>query len=287
MRTKFQILPTSPATQDLETEREFGLSHSSFKEELLLFNLIKNGKVSELKNKMTEYFSKEIIMGRMTGNSERQIKYWAVSTIAVAVHYAILGGLDETDAFNESDKVIRKIDSIHNFNDPNESQEIFSILQEEAVNLTKKVYSAKEKQGKSKIVKDALHYIHLNLKERITVSDLAQYCSVSTGYIAKKFKKETGYKINDYILKEKLESAKLYLSQGKSIEEVAFELSFCTESYFIECFKNQYGVTPKKFTNSFTDDSGVDAPAVTPTESLESWLQSSALSTTLRALYTI
>jgi len=234
---KYQILPWTK--DSLETERELGISHSHFADEYVLFNLIKNGESEILKNQLELYFSEEITMGRMTGNQSRQIKYWAVATIAVAVHYAILGGMDETDAFNASDEVINKIDVC------SESDEIFEILKIEAIRLTENVRKSKYKNTNDQLVKKCIHYIHLNLNSRITLSDLAEECNISEGYLSNRFKKEMGVKIGDFIMKEKLENAKSRILAGQNQNEVAFQLGFCNESYFIQCFKKRFGTTPK------------------------------------------
>ncbi len=244
MKPKSQILPIS--NNDLQSERELGLSHSSFEDELLLFNLIKSGDSEKLQTEIEKYFSKEIVMGRMTGNNMRQVQYWAVATIAVAVHYAILGGLDQTDAFNASDKAIRKVDICHN------AQEIFDILVEEAVKLAEKVKNAKLAQAKTILIQKCLHFIHLNLNSKITLEQLSNELNVSTAYICRKFKQEMKLSVSQYIMKEKLEYAKSKLMEGESISNVSFELSFCSESHFIECFKKQFGQPPGKILNSAT-----------------------------------
>ena len=86
--------------------REDGKTHTPFHYELLLFRAIQNGDRKGVEDSLTQYQNSGLIIGHMSDNPLREIHYWAVSTIAVAIHYAILGGLDESEAYQLSDEYI-------------------------------------------------------------------------------------------------------------------------------------------------------------------------------------
>lgn len=90
--------------------RETGKTHTSFQYELLLFTAIKNGNIHGVESALDLYQTSGLIIGHMSDNQSREIHYWAVATIAVAIHYAILGGLDESEAYQLSDQYIQEID---------------------------------------------------------------------------------------------------------------------------------------------------------------------------------
>ena len=92
--------------------RETGKTHTSFQYEIMLFTAIKNGDVHGVETSLAMYKSSGLIIGHMSDNPSREVHYWAVATIAVAIHYAILGGLDESEAYQLSDKYIQEIDSL-------------------------------------------------------------------------------------------------------------------------------------------------------------------------------
>lgn len=71
--------------------REDGKTHTPFHYELLLFRAIQNGDRKGVEDSLTLYQNSGLIIGHMSDNPLREIHYWAVSTIAVAIHYAILG----------------------------------------------------------------------------------------------------------------------------------------------------------------------------------------------------
>ena len=93
--------------------RETGKTHTTFAYELLLYRAIQNGDITGVDNAITLYRNSGLVIGHMSDNPLREIHYWAVSAIAIAIHYAILGGLDESEAYQLSDRYIQEIDS-HN-----------------------------------------------------------------------------------------------------------------------------------------------------------------------------
>lgn len=230
----------------LYMERETGVTHSAFKREYELFSAIKNGDVNEVKEKAINYLADGITMGAMSENLIRQYKYWAVSTIAVAIHYAILGGLDETDAFNLSDEYIRHIDSMTTLDD------IIFYLMDKATDLTYAVFNAKANTASSPAIRRCIHFIHVHLHEKITAEDLAIECNMSRSYLSILFKKELGQSIHDYILKEKLNASRIYLTEGLPFSDIAYRLAFCSESHFIACYKKVFGTTPGKNKGKFS-----------------------------------
>ena len=132
---KIEMLPRYKNA--LFEQRESGMTHSSFALEYALYHAIQAGDEVRLMQTVFDYFNHGFIIGRMSLNEARQWKYWAVSVVAIAIHYAILGGLDETDAYNLSDAYIQTLDSLSSM------QEALSYLQEKAVELVRTVHAAK------------------------------------------------------------------------------------------------------------------------------------------------
>lgn len=241
MNKEIKIKVISDSKNILFEERENLITHTPFNSEFVLFNMIKEGNTEKLKTLFEDYLSSELVMGRMSKNKIKQVQYWAISTIAVSVHYAILGGLDETDAFNISDECIRYVDTCFDTND------IFTYLQTKAEELTTKVAKAKEKEIESNTIKQAIHYIHINLHRKITLTHISKKFSLSPNYFSTLFKKETGLTLHTYLMTEKVKESKSMLLQGKSYTEIAYNLGFCTESHFISWFHKIFNETPKEY----------------------------------------
>lgn len=234
-----EILPAS--TNPLFEERETGITHTAFEFEMALFQFIKLGDVKNVITSMENYLSSGLVVGRLSSNSLRQMQYWAVSCISVAIHYAILGGLDETEAFNLSDEYIRRVDQFSSI------EMMIPYLQEKALDLTYLVYNSKFKETLSPVIRRCLHYIHLHLHNRITVATLAKECHLSCDYLSALFKKEMGMNVSRYIMKEKLKASEGMLSSNYSYDTICYQLAFCSEAHFITCFKKEYGITPGEY----------------------------------------
>lgn len=224
--------------------RETGKTHTSFQYELILFHAIKNGDIHGVSTALETYRKSGLIIGHMSDNPSREIHYWAVSTIAVAIHYAILGGLDESEAYQLSDKYIQEIDLFTSMD------ACIDYLCQKAIELVTKVKENTIPQGYSRLINNCLHLIHVNLHDRLKIETIAQALHVSRDYLSQAFKKETGISLHKYILNQKLEESKKMLSAGMSVNEVSYTLGFSSESHFIQVFKKKYSITPTVYKDS-------------------------------------
>ncbi len=245
---KYQLVEVPIADTPSETlfqERELGSTHLSFRVEMMLCNAIKDGNAELLEELLEETLSEEIVTGHLSKNPVTQMKYWCVTVIATAIHYAILGGLDETDAYNLSDEYIQTIDSFTH------SDACIDYLCDKAKELVHAVSKAKHSSNFSSHIKKALHYIHIHLHEKITIDMLATQVNLSRDYLSVLFLKETGSTIHSYILKEKLEEAQKMLIAGKSINEISYILAFSSQSHFTAVFKKAFGITPSAYQRQY------------------------------------
>ncbi len=100
----------------------------------------------------------------------------------------------------------------------------------------------------SKTVKDSIAYITENLKEPITLEQLAGHVHVNPSYLSRTFKKETGHTITDFINLKRIERAKELLSDRSILTyEIAEQVGFNDPAYFSAIFKKYVGMTPKEF----------------------------------------
>lgn len=222
-------------------ERENKKTHTSYESEILFFSCIMHGDTERLGNCLNDLFKSGIVAGRLSEDNLRQMKYWAVSCITIATRYAIQGGLPEMEAYNLSDRFIRDIDLIDNEND------ILNYLVNASFKITEMIKSIKIQHNYPSPVRKCVTYIDKNLHDKISLDDLGEICGLSKDYLSQLFKKTTGITVTDYIRKRRLDSAKKLLDRDTSIGNTAHALGFCSESYFISCFKNEYGITPKEY----------------------------------------
>lgn len=239
-----QILPKSERGEVFD-QREGGLAHTSYQAETEFYTCIRLGDVQLLETKMEQHFQNGFVIGRLSENPLRQMQYWAVSSITLAVRAAIQGGLDEIYAYNLSDLYIRRIDTMQN------PMQIVALLCEKARELTELVAKVRGRLRYSPHVRRTVSYIEEHLHEKLRVADLAKNAGISADYLSAVFKRETGEALGRYILLRKLEEAKRLLENGCTSEQIAYTLAFCSESYFIACFKRTFGMTPRTFAADF------------------------------------
>ena len=111
-----------------------------------------------------------------------------------------------------------------------------------------KVCEAKHTDGISPIVKNCCDYIGVHINEKLSIGDLAERAGYSEYYFSRKFKQEMGCSINEYIMREKIERAKVLLSTtNMSILDISVALSFNSRSYFSDTLQKIAGISPGEY----------------------------------------
>lgn len=93
-----------------------------------------------------------------------------------------------------------------------------------------------------------LTFMNENLEKKITVREMAEMVNLSPDYLSAQFKCITGFTIVQYLNRNRIDRAKVMLSDGRQkIREVAEKLGFCDEFYFSRVFKKYEGVSPANY----------------------------------------
>lgn len=91
-------------------------------------------------------------------------------------------------------------------------------------------------------------FIKKNIRENLTLDQLASQACMSKAHFVRTFKQELGQTPVEFILSERLKLARYYLQIGGfQVKEVAVMSGFNSIGYFIRAFKQEYGTTPKSF----------------------------------------
>lgn len=113
---------------------------------------------------------------------------------------------------------------------------------------------------KNKVVE----YIKEHYKEKISLEDIAKSFNYSVGHLCRKFKKEIGDSVVNYIIKYRITIAMKLLFERKelSIEEIALDVGFNDVQFFDKTFKKLTGMTPGKYRKEVTETKALHAQDV-------------------------
>lgn len=97
-------------------------------------------------------------------------------------------------------------------------------------------------------IEDILNYIDRNCHKDISLDQVGEYANMSSYYLSKIFKKETGVNFVTYLTERKIEIAKdMLINTDVPIINIALDLSYHEPNYFSKVFKKSTGLTPTEF----------------------------------------
>jgi len=98
------------------------------------------------------------------------------------------------------------------------------------------------------LISEILEYVRINIKNNITVGEIADYFSYNPDYIGKIFKKYFDTGIKNFIVNERIKLAKdMLFTTNMTVKQISSELGFSTENNFIKFFTYHEHISPVKF----------------------------------------
>ena len=118
-----------------------------------------------------------------------------------------------------------------------------------------KLYSTTQKaiarpQGKlaKKELQKIIDYINANLDTKITLFKIANLIHLSPYHFSRLFKQSTGISLHQYVIKCRIDRAKLLLTKTElSLAKIALRIGATNQSNFTAFFRKQVGITPKAY----------------------------------------
>lgn len=103
--------------------------------------------------------------------------------------------------------------------------------------------------NKQYVVRQITDYMKLHYKEKISLDQIAANMYLSTFYISKIFKSETGDTPINYLIQLRMEKAKELLrdTSKATIQEIADEVGYSDTYHFSKLFKKYCGVSPSRY----------------------------------------
>lgn len=101
---------------------------------------------------------------------------------------------------------------------------------------------------REKYVQKALEFISENYAEKISLSDIAHHCGLSTSELCRTFKKTMRQTPFEYLLRYRVnQSLSFLLDPNNNITEVAMQCGFQNSSYYCRIFKQYMDMPPSKY----------------------------------------
>ena len=109
-----------------------------------------------------------------------------------------------------------------------------------------------QKNHTDESVKQAQDFIDKNIKEKITIDDLASLVSLGRRSFERRFKVATNNSVLEYINRVKIESAKRSFEiSRKNINEVMYDIGYKDTNAFRTIFKKVTGFTPVEYRSKY------------------------------------
>lgn len=233
-------------------QRENLFFHQPYSYETEFYELVVTGNVEQIEEKKRLY-SAEPNQGK--GNlSEDPLKnqiYHLVANTALLTRVCIAHGLPNELAYTLSDTYIKNTD------DCSTVKEVMELNDKMVLDFAKHMRVLKNARNVSGAIHKAINYIYDHLHTKLTASVLAEQVGLERSYFSTRFKTETGYTVNDYINKVRLDTAKnMLISSDYSIVQISNTLCFASQSYFCKKFGEATGLTPAAFRRKYKTRQG-------------------------------
>ncbi len=107
------------------------------------------------------------------------------------------------------------------------------------------------------IITEACAYISQHLSETLTLEIVSAHVHVSTTYLSRLFKKETGSTFNDHINQHRTRRAAQLLETPYRITDIAGMVGFDNAKYFSQVFRKYTGKTPQQYRNDLRKEQSI------------------------------
>lgn len=227
-------------SRKLFLQREYSVYHLEYEKERAFYDAVGRGDFGTVKRLMLPL--RNGLLGQLSPNPLRNLKYHLVVSIAMITRACIEGGLNPEAAYTLSDIYVQQTDRCA-------TEEGIDLLHREMIfDFTSRMADKDGLRGLSQKIVRAVDYIYDHLQEKISVSSMAEFLGMGKTYLCDLFRRETGITVGAYIRKKKIEAAqKLILYDSCTSAHAAAFLGFSSASHFIRIFQQEMGCTPGEY----------------------------------------
>ena len=239
--------------QTLYRFREEDEKHNSYEQERHMLQAIENGDFDLLDASRKEQSAGAL--GVTSRDPVRNGKNLAETVITLCSRACIRGGVDPEVGFSLCDSYMRQVEDMQSME---EMKKLPTLMENMQFTMTRLVHnlrtsrSQRDTADEAPIAAACKRYVSRHLHEKLKVQDIADALSIHPNYLTNVFGASEGVSLHQYILAEKLRTARqLLMYSTKSASEIALTLGFSSQSHMGALFKKQFGLTPKEFRDRY------------------------------------
>ncbi len=240
----FQKTDVKPETDDYDEPDESMDTVDSDREikgERLLLQAVREGNLNFMQVKEDEADFGGRLLSH-TGDSIRDAKNTVLISCALCTRAALEGGLSPKTVKALEKRYISQIEQCDTLS---RLTALYHDLLKECV---QRVHDLHQSPDVSASVQECCDYIRANVLKPLSVESIAKEMGYTDYYFTKKFYKEKGIRLTDYIKEARIEYAKIALiTTKKSIQDISDSLHFGTRNYFSKVFRDIVDVTPAAY----------------------------------------
>lgn len=177
-------------------------------------------------------------------DAERSLKNSLICNCTFLARAAIEGGVPYCLAFRKSDELIFRMEEMRGMDE-------LRALEREHVESFVGLVRESQCRRYSKHVRRAMRHVCDNLGEELGLRALAEAVGLNPNYLSSLFRRETGIRLSEYVMRKRLRDAKFLLCHTDStISEIAHYYRFASQSHFTKRFLEYSGMTPLTYRKS-------------------------------------
>lgn len=176
-----------------------------------------------------------------SGADFRVVKTRMVELLVLMSRAAIEGGGDIAEIFWLSDNYVAEVEKFH---DLEALSRWLSAVVHKFISCVFDFSDVKHRDIMFKITE----YVKLNLTEKLTVEEAADYVYLSKSHLSRILRQELGCTFTEYVNRQRIDRSKILLMDSRlSLADIAGAVGFDDQSYYTKVFKKVTGVTPGKY----------------------------------------
>lgn len=153
-------------------------------------------------------------------------------------------------------KKLKELPSLNHFDQLISLLQILRLLaSSDQVNILNEVPAGNKAMQKEQVRMAAIYkYVETHFDQHPDVNFIAKQVNLTTAAFCRFFKKNTKMTFTDFVNQYRINQAKNYLLQDKTVSETCFEVGFESLSYFNKLFRKTEGENPSEFKKRYLNN---------------------------------